>query len=153
MREALFIKRNSDKWKRYENETAHQPDELADRFVELTDDLAYARTFYPTSRTTAYLNQLTGRFHQNIYRNKKEKSNRFILFWKTELPLLFYRHRKTLLISLLFFTAFSMIGFISAKYDDSFVRLILGDGYVNMTERNIKAGKPFAVYNSESEGL
>lgn len=153
MREALFIKRNADKWKSYENETTHQPDALAERFIELTDDLAYARTFYPNSRTTAYLNGLVSRFHQNIYRNKKEKSNRFITFWKTELPLLFYKHRKTMLISLMFFMAFAFIGFISARYDDTFVRLILGDGYVNMTEENIAAGKPFAVYDQKGETL
>ncbi|MBE7177223.1 MAG: stage II sporulation protein M [Mucilaginibacter polytrichastri] len=151
MREPLFVKRNADKWKRYENEPAHHPDELAERFIEITDDLAYARTFYPQSRTTAFLNGLASRFHQRIYRNKKERSNRFVLFWKTELPLLFFAHRKQLLISLLFFLSFGLIGFVSARYDDTFVRLILGDRYVNMTEANIAAGKPFAVYDQEGE--
>jgi hypothetical protein len=69
VREAAFIKKNKLKWKSYETEKPTGPDALADRFIELTDDLASARTFYPESDTTAYLNTLTGHTHQSIYRN------------------------------------------------------------------------------------
>ena len=48
------------------------------------------------------------------------------------------------------FFVFTAIGVLSARYDDSFVRLILGDGYVNMTLENIKEGDPMAVYQSGS---
>lgn len=44
-----------------------------------------------------------------------------------------------------------LIGSVSAFYDDSFIRLILGDGYVNMTIENIENGEPMAVYKSGSE--
>ncbi|MDO6425098.1 stage II sporulation protein M, partial [Saccharophagus degradans] len=40
------------------------------------------------------------------------------------------------------------IGVLSAIFDDSFIRLILSDGYVNKTLENIKNGNPTAVYNS-----
>jgi uncharacterized membrane protein SpoIIM required for sporulation len=36
-------------------------------------------------------------------------------------------------------------------YDETFVRLILGDGYVNMTLENIKAGNPTSVYSKSDE--
>ncbi|MFD2161279.1 stage II sporulation protein M [Paradesertivirga mongoliensis] len=146
MREALFVKQNSSKWEKYEKLHTQNPDEMASQFISITDDLAFAKTFYPKSKTTAYLNGLASRYHQSIYRNKKEKSNRFFLFWKSELPLLFKNHQKPLLYSLLFFLTFSAIGALSAKYDDTFVRLILGDGYVNMTNDNIEKGDPFGVY-------
>lgn len=151
MREALFVKQNSEKWKRYEQEPATHPDELAERFVDITNDLAYANTFYPKSRTTAYLNGVASLLHQSIYKNKKEDSNRFILFWKQELPLLFYTWRKQLLYAFLFFVVSSAIGVLSAKYDDTFVRLILGDSYVNMTNDNIAKGDPFGVYKQQGE--
>src|SRR5687767_11503419 len=96
MREAAFIKRNSPKWKAYESQTDLNPDEVAERFIELTDDLAYARTFYPESPNTTYLNSLTGKLHQSIYRNKKEKQNRFFRFWKYELPYLIKDHQRQL---------------------------------------------------------
>ncbi|NQX42175.1 Uncharacterized membrane protein SpoIIM, required for sporulation [Pedobacter steynii] len=151
MREALFVKQNSEKWKRYEQMRTENSDELAERFIDITNDLAYANTFYPKSKTTAYLNGLAAVLHQSIYKNKKENSNRFITFWKTELPVLFYTYRKQLLYSLLFFLLSASIGALSAKYDDSFVRLILGDGYVNMTNENIAKGDPFGVYKRQGE--
>jgi uncharacterized membrane protein SpoIIM required for sporulation len=146
MREALFIKQNTARWKGYENLKAAGPDELAESFVSITDDLAYAKTFYPNSKTTKYLNGLAASFHQSIYKNKKEKANRFISFWKYELPLTFHKHRKPLLYSFLFFLIFSLMGALSARYDNTFIRLVLGGDYVNMTNENIAKGDPFNVY-------
>jgi len=153
MREALFIKQNTQRWKDYENLKTTSPDELAESFISITDDLAYAKTFYPKSNTTKYLNGLAAAFHQSIYKNKKEKTNRFITFWRYELPLIFYKHRKPLLYSLLFFFVFSLMGALSAKYDNTFVRLIMGDDYVNMTNENIAKGDPFGVYKQEGSFL
>lgn len=153
MREPLFVKQNSAKWKSFENEPSNDPDVLADRFIQITDDLAFAKTFYPDSKTTAYLNALAAGLHQSIYKNKTEKSNRFITFWKYELPLIFYTYRKELLYAFMFFFIFSLMGALSAKYDDSFVRIILGDGYVDMTEASIAKNDPFAVYKQENEFL
>jgi uncharacterized membrane protein SpoIIM required for sporulation len=153
MREALFIKQNTQRWKDYENSKSASPDELAESFISITDDLAYAKTFYPKSNTTKYLNGLAAAFHQSIYKNKKEKTNRFIIFWRYELPLIFYKHRKPLLYSFIFFVVFSLMGALSAKYDNSFVRLIMGDNYVNMTNENIAKGDPFGVYKQEGQFL
>jgi len=153
MREALFIKQNTQRWKDYENSKSTSPDELAESFISITDDLAYAKTFHPKSNTTKYLNGLAAAFHQSIYKNKKEKTNRFISFWKYELPLIFYKHRKPLLYSLLFFLVFCLMGALSAKYDNTFVRLIMGDDYVNMTNENIAKGDPFGVYKQEGSFL
>ncbi|RYE25313.1 MAG: stage II sporulation protein M, partial [Sphingobacteriaceae bacterium] len=138
-------------WKQYEAMQTPDPDELAKRFISLIDDLAYAKTFYPQSKTTAYLNGLTARLHQSIYKNKKEKSNRFILFWMQELPLLFKQYEKQLLYAFLFTVVFTLMGALSAKYDNNFVRLILGEGYVSMTNANIAKGDPFGVYKQEGE--
>ena len=149
MREGLFVKQNADKWNAFEETPAQDPDLLAEQFINITDDLAYAKTFYPKSITTKYLNGLASRFHQSIYKNKKEHSSRISAYWKMELPLLFYLYRKQLLYSFIFFLTFCLIGALSAKYDQTFVRLIMGDGYVNMTNENIAKGDPFGVYKKE----
>jgi uncharacterized membrane protein SpoIIM required for sporulation len=152
MREALFKKQNIEKWQAFEQDTQHaNPDVLSDRFIALTDDLSYARTFYPNSPTTLYLNELTGKFFSKIYASKKEKSNRFILFWKQELPFIFYSSQLQLLYSFLIFIFSALIGAISVANDDTFARLILGDSYVEMTLQNIQRGDPLAVYGQESE--
>jgi uncharacterized membrane protein SpoIIM required for sporulation len=153
MREALFIKQNTQRWKDYEKQQASDPDELAESFISITDDLAYAKTFYPKSNTTKYLNGLAAGFHQSIYKNRKEKTNRFITFWKYELPLIFYKHRRQLLYSFLFFVVFSLMGWLSAKYDNTFLRAILGNDYVNMTNENIAKGDPFGVYKQGDSSL
>jgi uncharacterized membrane protein SpoIIM required for sporulation len=151
MREPLFVKQNAEKWAQFEQLPTDDPDEIAERFIKITDDLAYAKTFYPNSKTTTYLNGLAATLHQSIYKNKTEKSNRFIIFWKFELPLLFKAYQKQLLYSFLFFITFCMIGALSAKYDEGFVKLILGSEYVNMTNENIAKGDPFGVYKSHDE--
>lgn len=155
MREAAFKKQNMERWQQTEKwlATPYQlsSDKLADLFVQLTDDLAFAQTQYPESTTTQYINQLASRVHILIYRNKKEKSNRFKTFWQIELPLLFWEVRFFLLYALLFFCATAAIGVFSAAYDDTFVRLVLGDAYVNQTLYNIERGDPMAIYKDSNE--
>lgn len=151
MREAVFLRLNEAKWKLYETQPAAGPDELAARFVELTDDLAYAQTFYPGSPTTRYLNDLTARQHQAIYKNKPESTGRFRAFWRHELPLLVAAHHRTLAVALALFVVFTLLGALSAAYDDTFVRVVLGDAYVNQTLENIEKGDPMAVYKGMSE--
>lgn len=151
MREPVFLRQNQARWQQYEQQPARNPDELAARFVALTDDLAYAQTFYPGSQTTAYLNALAGKLHQNLYRNKPEQTGRFGQFWAEELPLLVARHHRTLRVAALLFVVFTAIGALSAALDDRFVRVVLGDGYVNMTLENIRKGDPMGVYKSGGE--
>ena len=43
MKEARFISRNKDKWKNMENGQQPDAEHLAANFIELSDDLAYAR--------------------------------------------------------------------------------------------------------------
>ncbi|MDC7998981.1 stage II sporulation protein M [Gilvibacter sediminis] len=155
MREAAFVKQNKEKWIAFEKAIALKsqinPDTLADHYIHLTNDLAYAQTYFPDSKTLQYLNSLTSQAHQQIYKNKKEDKNRVISFWKEEFPLFFYQHQRTLLYAFLVFAAAIFIGAISSLYDDTFVRLILGDGYVNETLNNIENGNPTAIYGTGSE--
>src|ERR1044072_4826946 len=152
MREGQFIKQNKSRWQEYEHPT-EDPDELARRFTYLVDDLSYAKTFYPVGNTVRYINSLASNIYLSIYRARREKSSRVITFWTQELPLIMYRYRKVLLVAFLFFIAFVLIGIFSSMYDQSFVRAILGDSYVDMTERSIAAGDPFGVYKHSNETI
>jgi uncharacterized membrane protein SpoIIM required for sporulation len=156
MREAAFIKQNTEKWKEIENEPVTgsdraNPDVLTDHFIELTDDLSYARTFYPTSPVTRYLNGLAATMHRRLMSNKREERSRFVQFWKIELPLLFRKSHRLLLVSFLIFLVAAALGWVSAAHDEQFVRLILGDDYVNMTLENIRKGDPLAVYKGSGQ--
>lgn len=151
MREGLFIKRNIEKWKKYQYETSTDPDEMAQEFTELVNDLGYARTFYPKSRVTQYLNGLASKIYLGIYRNKREERSRLITFWTSELPLVVRKYHRELLFAFLIFTSFALMAAFSAAQDQTFVRGILGDGYVEMTEDNIAKGDPFGVYKNADQ--
>lgn len=152
MKEAAFVKQNKPRWEEFEkvvkDQQAAPPDKLAELFIQVTDDLSFARTNYPQSRTTQYLNALAGKVHLHIYKNKKENKNRFVNFWKYEIPEAMYHARKNLLYAFIIFVVAAIMGAVSTFYDDTFVRLIMGDGYVNMTLENISQGKPTDVYSS-----
>jgi uncharacterized membrane protein SpoIIM required for sporulation len=156
MKEIAFISRNKKKWEDFEHLIHHKvsvsPDELADYYIELTDDLSYARTFYSGSSIVGYLNSLTAVVHNLIYRNKKEKGSRLFGFWITELPLSVYNSRRDFLISFLIFVVSFAIGFASVYSNEDFLRVVLGDSYVNTTLDNIAKGDPFGVYGT-SESL
>lgn len=155
MREAAFVKQNKDKWTTFESvlakKTEIDPNKLSDLYIEITDHLSYAKTFYPGSNTELFLNALASEAHQKIYKTKKESKNRIITFWKTEFPTMFYHHQRELLIAFLVFAFFTIVGAFSAANDGDFVRSFLGDGYVNMTLENIEKGDPMAVYKEQGE--
>lgn len=148
MREALFIKKNKDRWLRVQHMPSSDPDEMAADFIQLVDDLAYAKTFYPAGKVTNYINTQASRIYLDVYRNRKEESNRLVKFWKYDLPLTIRKHHKTVLFSLLVFLAFFAIGFFLSAKDESIPRSILGDNYVEETKKNIAKGNPFGIYES-----
>ncbi|OQP60657.1 hypothetical protein A3860_32160 [Niastella vici] len=150
MREGLFIKKNIDKWRKYQYEASTDPDEMAQEFTELVNDLGYSKTFYPHSKVTQYLNDLASRIYLNIYKNKREETSRIGRFFKTELPLTVRKHHREILYAFLIFIGFAIMAAFSAAHDETFVRGVLGDGYVEMTEDNISKGDPFGVYKQSN---
>jgi len=149
MREAAFTKQNIQRWQSYEqllSSDSISPEKKSEIFIQLTDDLSFARTQYPKSEITHYLNTLASKVHQQIYKNKKEEKKRFLTFWTLELPQLFSTLRRPMLYSFAITFIATCIGFLSTLGDDSFSRLIMGDAYINMTMENIKHGDPTGVY-------
>ncbi|HET8839153.1 MAG TPA: stage II sporulation protein M [Flavobacteriaceae bacterium] len=155
MREAAFVKQNKDKWARFENlllqNAKVSPDELAELYLEVTDNLAYANTFYPKSAVSKYLNELSAKAHQKIYKTKKESRGKIADFFLREFPLFFYQYLRQLLISFLVFALFTIVGAFSVAQEGTFARAFLGDDYMNMTLENIANEDPMAVYKKMGE--
>ena len=155
MREAAFVKQNKDKWSRFENllqqNAKVSADELAELYLEVTDHLGYAHTFFPNSAASAYLNELSTKAHQKIYKTKKESRGKIFAFFLKEFPLFFYQYQRQLLLSFFVFALFSIAGAFSAARDGSFARAIMGDAYMNMTMENIANDDPMAVYKKMNE--
>jgi len=155
MNESSFIKYRQAQWKDLEVYLSApqkvQADVLSNAYLELLDDLSYAKTFYPESPIVIYLNKLATNAHRKIYVNKREQRNRFVNFWKYEVPEALYNSRKELYISLFIFLCAILIGVFSTIKNPDFTIQILGYSYVNMTESNIEKGDPMGVYDGGSE--
>lgn len=152
MKETDFIQQNKKKWARFEKLSANKnndPDEVSELFTEITEDLSYARTFYPRRTVRVYLNQLSQRVFTSLYRQRKQPIGSFLKFWTEVAPLEIYRARRNILVAFIFFSLAMLVGALSQHYDTDFVRVILGDYYVSSTESRIEAGNPMGVYGEQ----
>ena len=156
MKEGLFLRKNKQKWQGIEQETRQiervHPDRLGEIFVELSDDLSYSRTHHAQSPVTKYLNALTARLHQTIYKQQNIRWEQILYFWKHDLHQKMALFRKPIVMAFGLCIISTLIGVVSVLNDEGdyeFARGILGDGYINMTLRNIKEGNPMGVYQEE----
>ncbi|MEZ4899279.1 MAG: stage II sporulation protein M, partial [Saprospiraceae bacterium] len=104
MRESSFIDQNKQKWKTYETLLSRpeiDPEALHQAFVEITDDLSYARTFYPNRSVRYYLNNLAQRIFYQLSNTRPFNLSDLVQFWTRQLPTLVFTYRRTLMISLL----------------------------------------------------
>lgn len=149
MKESQFIKQSEKKWKNFEEDLKLErknPERTSKLFIQITDDLSYARTYYPNRMVRKYLDGVSQVLLSKIYKNQRTPWCRFINFWTETLPLEIFRARRTFLISFIIFLVAFGIGVLSSIYEPEFARVILGDGYVNMTDSNIENDDPMAVY-------
>ncbi|MCC6724034.1 MAG: stage II sporulation protein M [Saprospiraceae bacterium] len=154
MRETAFIEQNQQKWQEFEQlleGKVSDPEKLNELFVHVTDDLSFARTFYPNRSVRVYLNDLAQRIFSNIYKNKKSRRSAFVAFWLEDLPKLIHESRIELRLALFVFSLSMAVGMLSSWAEPDFVRSILSDSYVSMTEENIESGDPMAVYKEAGE--
>jgi hypothetical protein len=107
--------------------------------------LAFANTQYPDSRTYAYLDRSASKIHAQIYKNRNEDRKCFVYFWKTEVSLVVRKSHTKLLYAFIISAVSVIIGIVSQNRETDFVRIILGDNYVNMTLENIEKGDVLAV--------
>lgn len=149
MKETKFIEQNKDKWAEFESLLAsnqRDPERLNDLFIQITDDLSYARTFYPNRSVRMYLNSLAQRVFHNVYRGKRMPAGRLRRFWALDLPQVMWEARWALLLAFSIFVLAFTIGVVSSILNPDFARVVLSDEYVEMTLANIENNDPMAVY-------
>lgn len=154
MKENQFIEKNKSRWQRAEeilSDKELHADELSALLIAITDDLAYARTFYPNRYIKEYLNNLTNAIFQKIYQKKTNRIQHILDFWTKDLPPIIWSMRRELLFSLCCFIIMFCIGIFSSIYNQTFIYEILGTDYVNQTLDNIRNGDPMAIYKDSKE--
>lgn len=155
MRETDFVKQNKQNWTAFEKELVNaepRPEKITKHYVEIVDDLSYARTFYGTRLVRSYLNGAAENLSIKIHRSRRQNWVHFKKFWRIDLPLIMFESRFQFLLAFLIFALAVAIGILSSMYDKNFAQAILGQGYINQTLKNIKNGDPMAIYKS-SEAL
>lgn len=149
MKETKFIEQNAEKWSEFEQmlrENRRDPDKLNELFIQVTDDLSYARTFYPNRSVRVFLNSMAQRVFHNIYKGKRFPVERLKLFWTEDLPKTMWETRRALLLAFSVFALAFGIGVLSSIINPDFAAVILGEDYVAMTVENIENKDPMAVY-------
>lgn len=154
MKESDFINQNKIKWIEVEKNLTDKdvsPSETSKLFVQITDDLSYARTFYKNRSVKIYLNEIAKFLFNDINKTKTNYLKSFARFWKTDLPLVMYVSRRSMLISFLVFVSCFILGVVTSIYDPHFCKSILSSHYIDMTNENIAKGDAMAVYKSNGE--
>ncbi len=149
MRESQFIKQSEKKWKNFEEDLKldrKNPERTSKLFIQITDDLSYARTYYPNRMVRKYLDGVSQILLSKIYKNQRTPWSQFMNFWMQTLPLEIYRAKRAFTVSFLIFALAFGIGVLSSIYEPEFARVILGNSYVDMTISNIENDDPMAVY-------
>src|SRR5687767_10665144 len=132
MKETRFISQNKEKWSESETllkEQDKDPEKLSNLFTQVIDDLSFSRTHYPNRSVRVYLNKIARKYFSIIYSHRKDKKNKFKLFWLDELPQIVIFSRKPLIISLCIFLLSASIGVFSSAKDPQFTSSILGEAY------------------------
>lgn len=153
MKESKFVGKNTEKWQRFESmqkDLSSDPEALSNLYLDITDDLGYAQTYYKRRTIRVYLNQLAQRVFIGVNKYQKSSLRSTIDFWTIDLPLEIYRARNYMLFALVSFLAYIALGWISSSIYPEFTASILGQGYIDMTTENIAKGNPLGVYENMS---
>lgn len=153
MKESKFVEQNKKNWLEFETDlrTENIKTRHSKLFIQVTDDLSYARTFFKYRSVRVYLNGIAQLLFNNLYQNQSTGKSGFVKFWKYDLPYQIHCARKEFRISFIIFILAMGIGVLSSIYDKEFARLILGNDYVQMTIENIKSNDAMAVYKKANE--
>jgi len=155
MKETDFIEENKEKWASFEKNYASarkDPELLSSLYLDIINDLGYAKTFYNRRTVRVYLNNLARKVFVGVHRQGDgESRNKLIEALTISLPLELYRARKSLFFALISFLVYVLLGATTTYFYPEFPRLILGNAYVDQTLINIENGHPLAIYESESQ--
>lgn len=149
MKETRFIEQNKEKWNEFEQllkSKSKNPDKISKLYVEITEDLSFAKTYYPNRLVKQYLNGLSQKLYLSLYKNRKKPFERLKFFFTEEIPFVMYESRWQVFISFFAFSLATIIGIVSCLNDPEYAAVVTSKFYVEMTKQNIASGDPMAVY-------
>ncbi len=149
MRETDFIAQNKEKWRQLEELNASKkkdPEKLGDLFVEVTNDLSFAKSYFPNRSIRIYLNNLALKVHSTVYKSRSGMAGQVKTLCLETIPKVYREARWSILIAVLLFFGAVLIGVLSSHQDPGFIGVMLPQSYIDMTLDNIAKKDPMAVY-------
>ncbi len=149
MKEDLFIEKHRDEWSALEAASlrieksglrkfgASNARTFLQNFRNTSHHLAYARTHYPDSDLTNYLNSLIGKCQTHIYAVQKLAPREILNYLTTGYPKALRGHRFFVLAAFLVFMAGASLGFGMTALSVDNAAFFLPDGMIE----SIKGGK------------
>lgn len=154
MKESRFIEQNNQKWDELEMgffSEDQDPKKKSRLFIQVLDDLSYARTFYRNRSVREYLNGIAQLLFNDLNLNERFSWKAFFGFFTETFPKAMFATRRSMLVSAVIFTLAFIVGALTAAQDPEFAKEILSAEYVNKTEDNIAKGDPMAIYKDSGE--
>ncbi len=121
---------------------------LGTLYRSATSHLAAARTYFPSSDASRYLNQLVAQAHASIYRSQSLKLKSILHLFSREIPAVFQRRIGYIALAFALFVGAGLVGFIGCYIEEELPRIVIGDEYIDKTEENIAKGDPCAIYKT-----
>ncbi|MFY0673285.1 MAG: stage II sporulation protein M [Bacteroidia bacterium] len=154
MKESRFVEQNNQKWAELEHDIkgdSGNPEKKSRLFIQISDDLSYARTFYRNRSVREYLNGVGQLLFSQLNLNERFGFQKFIAFFTDTFPKAMYANKRAMLVSFIVFALSFCVGVFTSMQDPEFAKEILGSGYIKVTEENIAAGDPMAIYKDSGE--
>ena len=88
-----------------------------------------------------------------IYRAKSPSLSNAIRIFTQEIPAIFQRRIGYMILAFALFVGAGIAGFVGCYFEEDLPRILVGDEYIDTTERNIAKGDPCTVYKTGVQPL
>lgn len=113
-------------------------------YRQTASDLAYARTYFPGTQTTAYLNQLVSQAHNAIYAEEPQRLKALWRFFAADVPRAVREAWKPLALATAMMLLGGLIGFFAILYDPNLAEALV-PAQMRFHEATPREGEIFPV--------
>lgn len=122
-------------------------------YRQTASDLAYARTYFPASQATAYLNQLVSQAHHTIYAEEPQRLKTLWRFFAAEVPRTVRESWRPLLLATSLLLIGGLVGFFAILYDPNLADALVPNQFRQVMPQEGGADWPVEVRSLMGTGI
>ncbi len=112
--------------------------EVGQLYRQVSSDLAHAKTYFPTSEVTRFLNDIVARSHNRVYIVEKVTAGNISRFFVRDFPALFRSTQKYFLTSAALFIGAALFAFVICSVDEKAASFVVPE---ELIEDYIRQGR------------